>query len=234
MESIKDDYQKLSEKLQISDAVYEALRERIIQNKVNPTFRFKEEEIAAMLDISRTPVREALLLLEHNKYIISNSSKGYIINRLSMNESMDIIDYTRNLRCAAAEITASHITKQQIIILEQLKLKKHLLLGQDKTKNISSIYMTHQKFHLKIAKFSQNIFLYKESQRMHEKLLMIHYYYTPEMKDCFSIDSHLEEHEKLLEAFKNMDSKEARKVMDYYSSGLYYIIRHMYSLEWNE
>ncbi|KPU45611.1 DNA-binding transcriptional repressor LldR [Oxobacter pfennigii] len=232
MEKIKSDYLKNVKQLQISDAIYTTLKESIIQNQLDSNFRLKEEELASILNVSRTPIREALQLLEQNDYIISDTKKGYIVKNLSINETIDIIEYLRFLRRSAAEITALQITKQQLLFLEQKRLTDMQLYMLNDPEQVSNVYKCHQDFHLSIARLTNNNFLYNESLRMHEKLLMIHYYYTNDMKSDFPANTHLEEHKKLLEAFRNRDSKKAREIANEYSKNIF-VIKRMYKLKRN-
>ncbi|SFG08475.1 DNA-binding transcriptional regulator, GntR family [Desulfotomaculum arcticum] len=233
MERIKSDYLRNVKHLQISDAVYTTLKESIVRNQLDSTFRLKEEELASTLNISRTPIREALQHLEQNDYIISDRKKGYIVKSLSINESIDIIEYVHFLRRFAAVITAHQITKQQVLFLEQKKLTEMQLRSLNDPAQVSNVYKCHQEFHLSIARLTNNNFLYNESIRMHEKLLMIHYYYTSAMKSDFPAYLYLQEHEKLLEAFRDHDSKKAKEIVDEYSKNACIVIKRMYKLKRN-
>ncbi len=232
MEIIKENYLKNLEKFQTSEAVYITLKEAIIQNQVDSTLRLKEEELASFLNISRTPVREALLLLQQNDYIISDIKKGYVVKILSFKESIDIIEYTRYLRCFAAEITAKKITRQQLLLLESNNLNKYQSIKLNNPNYAIDLYKSYQNFHMSIAKFTDNHFLYNESVRMHQKLLMMYYYYTIEMKKDFAESSYLKEYEILLKAFEKHDSILAKKTVEEYSK-FSLVIKHMYKLNRN-
>lgn len=232
MEKLKADYLKNLEQFQTSEAVYVTLREAIIQNQMDSALRLKEEELASHLNISRTPIREALLLLQQNDYIVADIKKGYVVKKLSFKESIDIIQYTRFLRRSAAEITAKKITKQQLLLLENKKLTKFQLTDVNNPQLAIEVYKCHQNFHISVAKLTDNNFLYNESVRMHQKLLMMYYNYTNEMRSDFPASSYLQEHEQLLQAFSEHDSTRAKKIVEKYSK-FSLVIKHMYKLNRN-
>jgi len=55
-------------------SVYETLRDLIIQGRIAPGARVIEAEVAARLDVSRTPVRAALQRLQQEGYVVANGS----------------------------------------------------------------------------------------------------------------------------------------------------------------
>lgn len=231
MEIIQKNYLINSQQLQLCDAIFVTLREAIIHNQIDHTTRFKEEEIASILKVSRTPVREALRLLQQNEYIVADPEKGYTIKKITLKESIDVTIYTRFLRSSAAEIVARQITRSQLMLLENKKMTKSKLDALNDVKRVSNAYMCHQNFHLSIANLTGNEFLIKESTKAHKKLLMIHYYYTNTMKSDFPASIYMKEHEQLIEAFKNHDSKKAKQTVHKYATNN--VIKRMYALNQN-
>ena len=55
-------------------SVYETLRDLIIQGRIAPGARVIEAEVAARLDVSRTPVRAALQRLQQEGYVVANGT----------------------------------------------------------------------------------------------------------------------------------------------------------------
>jgi DNA-binding GntR family transcriptional regulator len=58
------------------DELYLVLRERIIDGTCAPGNRLSQEELAADLQVSRTPLREALRRLEADGFLVSNANRG--------------------------------------------------------------------------------------------------------------------------------------------------------------
>lgn len=58
------------------DDLYEVLRDRIIDGVYGPHYRMSQEELAADLKVSRTPLREALRRLEADGFLVANANRG--------------------------------------------------------------------------------------------------------------------------------------------------------------
>lgn len=216
-EPLKQIFLEKTAQFQIGESFYLALKEVIVSNQLAPNTRLKEEEISKDLGISRTPVRDALLLLEQSGLICSDAKKGYIIKQFSIKECIDIISYVRILRRSAAGITAAKITESELYFLRNTTYSRYA-------------YKRHQQFHLKIAALTDNALLLSESQKTHEKLMMIYNCYTKKMQQNFPKQSYSEEHRLLLEAFKRRDSEQAEAIVDQYAKNMNLVVRRMYAL----
>ncbi len=74
------------------EQVAEFLREEIIAGRFARGERLKQLEIAALLDISATPVREALRLLEAEGYVLSMSHRGMVVAPFDVAASSEIVE----------------------------------------------------------------------------------------------------------------------------------------------
>ncbi len=77
---------KLSEMLpnvtrpqRLSEHVYNALSEAIVEGKLSPGERLRETQIAKVLGVSRTPVREAFVRLKQQRLLSSDASGAYYV-----------------------------------------------------------------------------------------------------------------------------------------------------------
>lgn len=61
------------------ESAYAAIKDAILLGQIGPNHPLVEEQLASMLDISRTPVREALALLEHEGLIGSRGGRGLYV-----------------------------------------------------------------------------------------------------------------------------------------------------------
>jgi DNA-binding GntR family transcriptional regulator len=72
--------------------VYEHLRDQIANHAIEPCSRLVEAQIAKEIGISRTPVREALHLLEKDGFIESVPRVGYYVKKLDLDELDEIFE----------------------------------------------------------------------------------------------------------------------------------------------
>jgi DNA-binding GntR family transcriptional regulator len=100
------------------DDVYRSLEEAILSGRMRPGDRIVESWLAEHLDVSRTTVREALLMLEREGYVVSQPRRGTFVTRLPREEALDLC-YTRALlesfavRAGYARIDARLIERMQ-------------------------------------------------------------------------------------------------------------------------
>lgn len=72
------------------DDVYHSLEEAILSGRMRPGDRLVESWISEQLGVSRTTVREALLMLERGGYVVSNPRRGMCVTRLATEDSLDL------------------------------------------------------------------------------------------------------------------------------------------------
>ncbi len=73
------------------EQAYEYLLKQIINNQLEPSKVYSERHFAEIMGISRTPVREALLQLQKEGYIVIQSNKGIKVRDISQSEIVEII-----------------------------------------------------------------------------------------------------------------------------------------------
>src|SRR5215210_2300727 len=86
----------LGDRPTIKDEIYAALRERIVFGEIGPGDRLVETDLAARFGVSKTPVREALLMLEAEGLVRLRAHRGAEVSRLTRAEWDDLI-YLRDV-----------------------------------------------------------------------------------------------------------------------------------------
>src|SRR5215510_10834145 len=87
---------QLASRSRLIDVVYHSLEEAILAGRMRPGERLVEAWIAEQLQVSRTTVREALLKLEHEGYVVSKPRRGTFVTRLTREDALDLC-YSRAL-----------------------------------------------------------------------------------------------------------------------------------------
>lgn len=102
-----------------SEQVYEALRRRIRSGEMKAGTRIREEELAASLGVSRTPVREALGRLQI-RGMVEPVSGGLAVAVLSRAQVMEVYAIREILEGAAARFAAENATSSDMAALRHL------------------------------------------------------------------------------------------------------------------
>jgi DNA-binding GntR family transcriptional regulator len=92
--------------LSLVDAAYEQIRRRILDNVWIPGYRALEQEVAAALGMSRTPVREALLRLSSEGLVEVIPRHGMRVLPVSPTDMLEIYQILTALECLAAQLVA--------------------------------------------------------------------------------------------------------------------------------
>jgi len=77
-------------RLRLVDDVHHSLQDAILSGRMRPGERLVEMWISEQLGVSRTTVREALLMLEHDGLVVSKPRQGTFVTRLSREEAADL------------------------------------------------------------------------------------------------------------------------------------------------
>jgi DNA-binding GntR family transcriptional regulator len=116
-----------------SVAATELIRAAIIDGRLEPGRRLKEEEIARELGISRTPVREALLLLQAEGLVVSEPNRGATVRAYGRDEIEDMYELRAILEGHAAHRAASRISEESVRRLHESNARFSTLRTADDT-----------------------------------------------------------------------------------------------------
>src|SRR5262249_53796965 len=90
----------------LRDNVYESLRADILACRLAPGDDMREQELAERYEVSRQPVREALLRLEREHLVTVQPRQGYRVNPISLADARDLLRFRLALEpaCVAEAI----------------------------------------------------------------------------------------------------------------------------------
>ena len=152
------------------DKIYQAIKRKIIDTEYKPGDMLSDRKIADELHVSRTPVREALNLLQMDKYVIQEAGRGFFVKGLSLQDIENLYIVREALEVTALKQSAeTHEPKA----LENigLLLEKHGELIKDyKPKGK---FLEDADFHRSLAAMSDNSFLLQILESIYERIEML-------------------------------------------------------------
>lgn len=107
---------------QRADHAYERIKADIFEFRLRPGDRFSEPEIALRLGVSRTPVREALLRLAREGYVIVAARSGWQVRPLDFKAFDDLYDVRLILETAAVRRLCDMETRASLDSLREVWL----------------------------------------------------------------------------------------------------------------
>jgi DNA-binding GntR family transcriptional regulator len=200
--------QQVMKRETLKKQVYEYLREEIITGGIAPGERLIEEKIAKKIEVSRSPIREAIRLLEKDGLVTVNKGGGVTVFNPDIRHFQYLYECRVELEPAAAYYAAKRITKGQIDTL-----RKHLLSSQEMGKKyeLKKIYDMNVKFHEGIIEASGNPFLIKTIS--HLRGINSMYRIAILKRKALRVELAIEEHLKIFESIVNGYAEDARRYM---------------------
>ncbi|MGP4079053.1 GntR family transcriptional regulator [Pseudalkalibacillus sp. R45] len=100
------------ELLSIRERAYRYLKDLILEGEFQPGDRLIERELATKLNISRTPIREALFRLESQGFVKTVPRKGVIVTNISEEEVIEVFTILSSLEVLAAKLAAQKMDEE--------------------------------------------------------------------------------------------------------------------------
>ncbi|MFE0014668.1 GntR family transcriptional regulator [Mesorhizobium sp. NPDC059054] len=104
----------------LRDAVYNSLKKMIVTAQIPPGARVTESDIAAKLNVSRTPIREAFNRLERDGLITGRPRQGYVVTEFDLNMFREAFDIREVLDGYSAELAAVAATEEDKVRLREI------------------------------------------------------------------------------------------------------------------
>ena len=126
------------------ERTYAYLKDKLLAGGFGPGERLTEEQLAADLGVSRTPVREALHKLEREGLVKPLKTRGFCVPSDSKEEMEELFDIRSVLEGYALRCVCDYISEQNLMELEAYIQKTEDALHQ---KKIDQIYHINTQFH---------------------------------------------------------------------------------------
>lgn len=122
----------IERKKSIREQVYEYLKEEIVNGKIEEESRIVEEEYALKLNISRTPLREAIRMLELEGLIEGREKGGVVVPKITKKDVEEVIKIRMALETVIFEEIFGKVTERDIKKLEKNINKVELIIEDEK------------------------------------------------------------------------------------------------------
>ena len=188
----------------LREIVYEELKRQILVGEISPGTRMMEVELADVMGVSRTPVREAIRKLEKEGLVTIEPRKGAYASNISIKDMVDVLEVRQGLEGMAAAIASGKITERQKADLLNVVEKYKAAV---ESANIEEIIKYDEEFHSMIISISGNKTLMQVFSTVQELALRFRYIYYD---DFNRYESMPREHQLIEEAIMSGDAEKAR------------------------
>lgn len=195
---------KKAKRVSLSQLAYDALRIKILNNELKPAKYFLESDLANLLGISRTPLKEALVKLENEGLIKIQPRHGISVLPLSADDMEEVYQIITGLECEAVSIIAEKgLSIAELAELEKSGKSMERALKQDDLKSWAE---SDEHFHRLLLEFCGNARLKQTVLNLWD-LSHRARYFTLQLREK-PIGS-TEDHQRVIEAIKRQDVAEA-------------------------
>lgn len=197
--------------LSLKDHVYNYIAKEIRSGNLESNKKVNEQDICQKLNISRTPVREALIQLAADGFLESAPRRGFRVKPLTRKEGQDIYEVLAKLDSLAASLAIENLTEEDF--KEMCDLVD--LMNFHIERNQFNEYFTLQEdFHRVYIKRSNNEILENTISRLQRRFIRQEHTYGEEsdLKDLLLETN--EQHRKIINLFKEKRTKELQEFLE--------------------
>lgn len=146
----------LSGSLQLGGRVYKVLANSIVSGKVASGSQLRPDVIARQLDVSTTPVREAMHRLESDGLLVKVPYQGWYVREFTEKEIRELYEFRASLERFSIRLACDRITPQDV-----KWMRKHQIAGKTalKSKDMEEYRVYNRDFHYAILRIAGNSYL---------------------------------------------------------------------------
>ena len=150
------------------ERAYDELKGMIITLCLAPGAHIDERELMMTLDIGRTPLREAMLRLAHERLIVHTPRRGAWVSELSITDLQQMLEARTMIDTLIARRAAERVTAGDIEELETLLASAHQVV--EANNSIDLVNLDFQ-FHARIADSCGNSYFAAFSKQVNSAML---------------------------------------------------------------
>lgn len=197
----------MEENLPLREVVFEALRHAIFRGDLKAGEHLMEIQLANQMGVSRTPVREAIHMLEKEGLVTVIPRRGAEVAKMTLKDMEDVLEIREALDELAVSLACERISEEQ---LEDLSEAAQQFAESIQGEDVRRIASTDVRFHDVIYEATDNPKLVSLLNNLREQIYRYRVEYIKERENCPML---VEEHGAILEALRNHDREAAVSAM---------------------
>ena len=152
----------------LSNPIFKTLRDRIMYLDYPQNFVLTEKQLCEEFGVSRTPLREAILKLEHMHLVKSVPRYGTVVTPIDTKEIRDTYEVKANLEAMAAREAAKHISAEDAAELERITEDSY---EATRTGDVRAMFDGDIRLHETIWRATGNLVLFDLLEDLHARCL---------------------------------------------------------------
>jgi DNA-binding GntR family transcriptional regulator len=200
----------LRDTLQLGARVYQALLDSIVNGQLLPGDALRPDAIASQLEVSTTPVREAMQRLEGDGLAVKLPYQGWFVREFAEQEIRSLYEFRAAMECFSVRLACERITNEELEWMHSHQLAGQAALDAG---DIDAYRLYNRDLHLAIMRAARNSHLLSISGQMGLQTELL-------MARTIRISGRplraIEEHRQLIEFLEQRDSIAAQRLMEHH------------------
>jgi DNA-binding GntR family transcriptional regulator len=183
------------------------LRQRIIEGRIPPGAKLNERELSESLQVSRTPLREAIKMLAAEGLVELLPNRGAVAAQLSEQDVIDTFEVIAGLEGQAGELAAQRIDDAQ---LAELRALHYEMLAAYTRRDLSTYYRLNAQIHARINAAARNPVLAQTYRNVNARLQALRFRSNLDERKW---QHAVTEHEQMLDLLARRDAPALRRLL---------------------
>jgi DNA-binding GntR family transcriptional regulator len=191
----------------LHEQVAQRLRQMLVEGRIAPGAKLNERELAELLNVSRTPLREAIKMLAAEGLVELLPNRGAIAVSLSEADVLNTFEVMAGLESLSGELAAERITPQELSEIQAMQFE---MMAAYTRRDLSAYYNLNARIHNAINAAAKNPVLGTVYNQVNARLQALRFRSN---QDGEKWKRAMKEHEKMIEALAARDGAGMREVL---------------------
>lgn len=191
----------------LHEQVAHRLRQMLVENRIQPGAKLNERELSEVLNVSRTPLREAIKMLAAEGLVELLPNRGAIAVELTETDVLNTFEVMAGLEAQSGELAAERITEAE---LAEIKAMHFEMLAAYTRRDLPNYYRLNAAIHSAINAAAKNPVLASTYAQVNARLQALRFRSN---QDEEKWKAAVKEHELMIEALQARDGAAMRNVL---------------------
>jgi len=183
------------------------LRQRIVEGQLAPGAKLNERELAELLNVSRTPLREAIRMLAAEGLVELLPNRGAVVAQMSAQDVADTFEVIAGLEGQSGELAAQRITEAE---LAEIRALHYEMMAAYTRRDLPTYYRLNAQIHTQINAAARNPVLAQTWRTVNARLQALRFRSN---FDEAKWKRAVKEHERMVELLAARDSAGLRALL---------------------
>ena len=183
------------------------LREMLVESRIAPGAKLNERELSEVLNVSRTPLREAIKMLAAEGLVELLPNRGAIAVELSPADVLNTFEVMAGLEAQSGELAAERITDAELVEIQAMHYE---MLAAFTRRDLPAYYRLNSAIHAAINAAAKNPVLSATYRQVNARLQALRFRSN---QDGDKWDAAMKEHEQMIDALTQRKPAAMRAVL---------------------